>query len=184
MKKIISVIFILLLTLSLKAQSIYSCTKGEATFYSKAPIEDIDATSKSMNSILNTANSEIVFIVPMTSFKFKKALMQEHFNDKYVESDKYPNTTYKGKINETVDFSKDGEHEITSTGILTIHGVDQPRTEKGKLIIKDGNISIQSEFNVALKDHNIQIPKLLMENIAEVVKVTFTATYTLFKKDK
>lgn len=184
MKKTLSFIFILFLSLSLKAQSIYSCTNGEVTFYSKAPIEDIDATSQSMNSILNTANSEIVFIVPMTSFKFKKAMMQEHFNDKYVESDKFPTATYKGKINETIVYAKDAEYEITSTGLLTIHGVEQQRTEKGRLSIKDGNISVQSEFNVALKDHNIQIPKLLMENIAEEVKVNFSANYAPFKKDK
>ena len=166
------------------SQNIYMCNSGEVTFFSKAPIEDIDATSRSMNSILNISTGEIVFVVPMTSFKFKKALMQEHFNEKYVESDKYPNATYKGKIKDSIDYKKNGEYEITSSGILVIHGVEKERTEKGKLVIKDGNISIQSEFNVPVKEHKIEVPKLLTENIAEVVQVKFSGSYSRYKKEK
>ena len=184
MKKIISFLFLVVVIQTAQGQNIFRCSSGEVTFYSQAPIEDITATSNSMNSILNTSNNEIVFVVSMRSFKFKKAMMEDHFNEKYIESDKYPNTTYKGKINETVDYTKDGEYEITSTGTLNIHGVDKERTEKGKLVIKNGVISIQSEFNVAIKDHNIEVPKLLAQNIAETVNVKFTAQYEPFKKDK
>jgi hypothetical protein len=184
MKKFISIIILLFVIQNIRAQNIYKCNSGEVTFYSKAPVEDITAVSHNMNSILNTSNNEIVFVVPMRSFKFKKALMQEHFNEKYMESDKYPNTTYKGKINGKIDYAKDGEYEITSTGILTIHGVDKPRTEKGKLVIKNGMLTIQSEFNVAIKDHDITVPKLLVQNIAETVNVKFIAQYDPFKKEK
>lgn len=166
------------------AQNIFVCTGGEITFFSHSTVEDIDATSKSMNSILNIATGEIVYVVPMTSFKFKKALMQEHFNDKYVESDKYQNASYKGKISEKIDYKTDGEHDITSAGTLNLHNVDKEHTEKGKLIIKDGIISIQSEFKVAVKDHKIAIPRLLADNISDSVKVTFTAKYAPYKKDK
>ncbi|MEP7170997.1 MAG: YceI family protein [Bacteroidota bacterium] len=183
MKRFLIILFLFIVHQTY-SQSIFMCTNGEVTFYSYGPIEDIDATSKSMNSILNTSNSEIVFVVPMTSFKFKKALMQEHFNEKYVESDKYPNGTYKGKIIETIDYTKDGDFDITSTGTLTIHGVEKAHTEKGKLNIKSGIISIQSEFRVAIKDHKIEIPRLLMDNVADTVKVNFSATYAPYKKDK
>ncbi|HKR07168.1 MAG TPA: YceI family protein [Bacteroidia bacterium] len=183
MKRFI-VILLIFTVQKINSQSIFVCKNGEVTFFSEAPIENIDATSKSMNSILNTSNGEIVFVVPMTSFRFKKALMQEHFNEKYVESDKYPNGTYKGKIKESIDYTKDGEYEISSTGTITIHGVEKPRTEKGKIIIKNGEIKIQSEFHVPVKDHKIEIPRLVMQNIADTVKVNFTATYLAFKKDK
>lgn len=183
MKKFLFALIPIFLSLPAKTQNIYSCTNGEVTFYSEAPVENIDAVSKSMNSVLNTSTGEIVFIVPITSFKFKKALMQEHFNEKYMESEKYPTATYKGKINEKVDFTKDGEYEITSTGFLNIHNVEQQRTDKGKLVIKSGNIFIQSEFNVALKDHKIKIPKILFDNIAETVKVNFSANYVSSKKE-
>ena len=183
MKQFLVIIFLFIVQKTY-SQSIFVCHNGEVTFFSEALIENIDATSNSMNSILNTSNNEIVFVVPMTSFKFKKALMHDHFNEKYVESDKFPNGTYKGKINETIDFKKDGEYDITSSGTLTIHGVEKQRTEKGKLIIKNGEIKIQSEFNVAVKDHHIEIPKLVMQNIADTVKVNFSATYAPYKKDK
>lgn len=164
------------------AQNIYSCKDGEMTFLSEAVLGNIDAASNSLSSVLNTVDNALVFTVSMRSFKFKKALMQEHFNEKYAESDKFPNAQYKGKINETIDYSHDGEFEITSTGTLTIHGVARLRTDKGKLIIKNGNISTQSEFMVELKDHNIKIPSLMFEYVAEKVKVDFTANYVLYKK--
>jgi hypothetical protein len=160
------------------------CKNGEVTFFSKSTIENVDATSKSMNSFLNITTGEIAFVVPMTSFKFKKALMQEHFNEKYVESDKYPYGAYKGTINEKIDYTKDGEYDITSKGTLTIHAVPKERTDKGKLTIKNGVISIQSEFYVAIKDHKIEIPKLVIENVADTVKVNFSAMYSPFKNDK
>ncbi len=181
MKRFLIILFLLIFQRSF-SQSIFVSNKGEVSFYSKAPIEDIDATSNSMNSILNISTGEIVFVVPMTSFKFKKALMQEHFNEKYVESDKFPNATYKGKIAETIDYSKDGEYTVTSEGTLSIHGVEKPRKETGKITISNGEIRVQSEFRVAVKDHDIEIPKLLTENIADTVKVNFSAKYLPFKK--
>ena len=183
--KSVTVIFIFLFIFRESfSQNIFMCQNGEISFFSETPVENIDATSKSMNSILNISNSEIAFVVPMTSFTFKKALMQEHFNEKYVESDKFPYGAYKGAFNEKIDFSKDGEYDITSKGALTIHGVAKERTDKGKLTIKNGIISIQSEFKVAIKDHDIKIPKVVVTNIADTVNVNFSATYSVYKKDK
>jgi polyisoprenoid-binding protein YceI len=114
----------------------------------------------------------------MKSYKFEKPLMQEHFNEKYVESDKYPNATFKGKINETIDFTKDGTYNITATGILTIHGVDKNRTEKGILTIKGDQLTLNTSFEVNLVDHNIEVPKLVVAQIAKTIKVTNTCTFT------
>jgi hypothetical protein len=183
MKKLCLVFLFFFVSISVQSQNIYLCRTGEITFFSKAPLEDIEAKSQSLNSVLNIVNNELVFFVPMRSFKFKKALMQEHFNEKYVASDKFPNATYKGKIITAIDYSKDGEYEITATGIFTVHGVEKQRTDKGRLIIKGGTITIQSEFIVALKDHNIKIPKLLTEYITETVKVNFSINYNLLLKE-
>jgi polyisoprenoid-binding protein YceI len=161
---------------------IYSCKNGESSFFSEAPLENIEAVSRNMNSVINTSTGDIVFIIPMTSFKFDKALMQEHFNEKYVESDKYPNGTFKGKINETIDWAKNTEQEITATGTLSIHGTDVPRTEKAKLIIINGAISISGSFKVKIADHKITIPKIVIQNIAEIVDVKYNCSYTLYKK--
>lgn len=166
------------------SQPIYLAQGAKASFYSYTPVEDIAASSQSMTSVLNIASNEIQFKVPMRTFQFKKGLMQEHFNEKYIESDKYPDAGFKGKINESIDWTKDGTYDITSTGILNIHDVDKQHTEKGKLIIKDGKFNIASEFKVTVKDHNISIPKIMMSNIAEVVEVKINADYIPYKKDK
>jgi polyisoprenoid-binding protein YceI len=106
-----------------------------------------------------------------TQFEFENKLMQEHFNEKYIESEKYPQSSFKGKINETIDYTKDGEHNVTVTGKLNIHGVEQDRTISGKVIIKNGTIQLISEFKVRNVDHNIQIPKLVVAKIAEAIEV-------------
>src|SRR5689334_4180471 len=120
-------IFILLLSCIAvtNAQTVFIADTGKVTFYSYAPIEDIDATSTQVNSIYNSVNGEIAFMIPMRTFTFKKALMQEHFNEKYMESDKYPHATFKGKVNEKVDVTKPGKYPVSATGTLTIHGKEK-----------------------------------------------------------
>lgn len=108
--------------------------------------------------------------------------MQEHFNDDYLESDKYPDATYVGKINETIDFSKDGITEVTITGKLKIHNVTKDVTQKGTIAIKDGVIILHSGFYIALKDYNITIPKMVFKNIAENILVNVNCPLTLHVK--
>ncbi|MCO4293358.1 YceI family protein [Solitalea sp. MAHUQ-68] len=154
------------------------------SFFSSAPIEDIKAETKTGYSILDLQTNNIYFKVDIRSFKFRKGLMQEHFNENYMESDKYPYAEFKGKIKEPVDFSKDGTYDVTVIGDLLLHNVKQNYSAKAVLSIKNGNISGSSNFPVKLVDHNIKIPTLLIKNIAEVVQVTVNVTYenTLAKK--
>ncbi len=183
MTRILNVIAVFFLCISgTFAQPVYLATGGSCSFFSRTPVEDIDAHSESMSAVLNTQTKEILFKVPMSTFKFKKALMQEHFNEKYVESEKFPYATFKGKINEEVDFTKDGSTEVTSTGVMNIHGIDQPMTEKGVITIKDGKISINSEFKIALKDYQISIPKIVVSNIAEIIDVKMNCAFSPYKK--
>jgi polyisoprenoid-binding protein YceI len=102
--------------------------------------------------------------------------MEEHFNEKYMESEKYPNSIFSGKINETIDYTKDGSYDVTVTGKLNIHGVEQLRTFKGKVMVKDQSIQLISDFKVKLADHNIDIPKLVVAKIAEVIDVHVDTT--------
>src|SRR5579859_4572324 len=109
--KNIAFVFALLLLPGIKTSAqIYKFNDGKASLFSEAPIENIDAHSASFSSILNTSTNEIAFVVPINSFQFKKPMMQEHFNEKYMESDKYPQATYKGIINEKVDWTKNGTY--------------------------------------------------------------------------
>lgn len=162
---------------------VLSTTKGEITFFSNAPLEDISAKNNRVISMLNMESKELVVRVPINQFEFPNKLMQRHFNENYLESEKYPYGTFKGKIAENIDWGKAGNYEVNATGILNVHGVDQKRTLRGKLIIgTDGSVQINTKFIVALADHDIEIPKLVFNKIAEKIEVSSSFNYQPFKK--
>lgn len=153
---------------------------GKASFFSKAPLENIEAHTNQALSMVDMKSGDIVASVLMKSFQFEKALMQEHFNENYVESDKYPKASFKGKVAgiEKLDLSKEGTVVLDVTGDLTIHGETKPVQTKAEFTIKNGTLSAKSKFPVAVKDHKIEIPKLVVNNIAEVVDVTVEFQYS------
>ena len=157
---------------------IFSTNKGTITFFSSAPLEDIEAKNSKGISLINIGNNEIAVRVPIKQFQFRNRLMQEHFNENYMESEKYPHATFKGKINETIDFQKPGTYDVSATGILSIHGVSQRRTFNGKLKIDSSGMTLNTNFDVLLKDHKIKIPSILFNKIAEKIAVTTTFSYT------
>ena len=152
------------------------------TFFSKSPLEDITATNKKVSVVIKTTTNDIQFAVPMISFKFPKPLMEEHFNENYVESPKYPTSTFKGKIVESVDFTKDGEHKVTAKGMLELHGVTKEIEVPGTLTIKGSDIMVNANFKIKVADYNIKVPSLYVQNIAEVVDVKVNATLEPFTK--
>ena len=122
--------------------------------------------------LLNTKTNDVIAQVMIKGFIFPNGLMQEHFNENYMESDKYPKSTFKGKINEKVDYTKDGTHNVTITGNLEVHGVTKPRTLPATITIKGGVITVDLKFNIALKDHEIKVPEAVGAKIAENIEVT------------
>ena len=108
--------------------------------------------------------------------------MQEHYNENYVESEKFPYATFKGKIKETIDYTKDGTHNVTMEGALDMHGVELPRTITGTVTIKGGSIAMDAKFDVKVADHKIKVPSLYSEKIAESIKVSFNTEMIVFKK--
>jgi polyisoprenoid-binding protein YceI len=152
----------------------YMTKTGSIRFYSHTPMEDIEATNKQVNSALDITSGEFIFKLLMKGFEFEKALMQEHFNENYVESDKYPNASFKGKALNLKDlnFSKDGTYPATIEGDLTIHGVTKKITEKGTFEVKGGKIIGKSKFNISLKDYNVIIPKAVVNNISDIIEIT------------
>jgi polyisoprenoid-binding protein YceI len=152
---------------------------GHASFFSEAPLENIEAHSKEAKSILDLKTGEIVASVPMKSFQFKKSLMQEHFNEKYVESDKFPEAVFKGKMSkfEQIDLSQNQNYTMEVTGELTIHGVTRPLRTTATLKVNNGTIQGGTTFPVSVKDFDIAIPKLVIKNIAEVVEVKIDFQY-------
>jgi len=181
MKKIFLILLISGFALISKAQ-LYTCNEGVVTFFSEAPVENIEATNKSINSFLNTSNNEVMFIVHIRGFKFDKDLMEEHFNEKYMESDKYPTSTFKGKINEQIDYTKSGTYNVTATGKLMMHGVERDIIAAGVITIDKDKINLKSEFRVPLKGFNIEVPKLVFQNIAEIISIKVNTNYIPYIK--
>ena len=151
---------------------------GTVSFFSKAPLEDIDATSDNIVSAINMETNEVAFDVGIKSFHFKKGKMETDFNENFMESNKYPVSTYKGKINEKIDWEKDGTQRVTSKGVLTIHGVAKERTDTATVSIKNGVVTLKSNFFVRVADHKIKIPTLLYQHIAEAVSVKLDVSYS------
>lgn len=150
-------------------------------FFSDAPMEDIEAINESATSIIDIGSTAIVIVVPIKSFDFKKELMQEHFNENYLESDDFPNATFKGKLIDW-DGSK-GVSEVSASGTLEIHGVSKEVTIVGDLDYSDNSIKISTVFNILLEDYKIKIPKAVFYKIAEEVEVTANFEYAPYEKN-
>jgi len=153
----------------------YLCNNGDVSFFSEAPLENIKANSNQATSLIDLENGKVAFSVPVNSFQFKKSLMQKHFNENYMESERYPKASFSGKISGYEN--KDGQYRATAIGDLTIHGQKRKVTVEGDLTINGREVTINAVFPVKLKDHKIKIPKILFSNIAEEVEVTLNFEY-------
>jgi len=171
------VIIFLLLTIIIPAQAQkYAIEKSLITFFSDAPVEDIQANNQKTTSLFNSSSGDIAFSVPIAEFQFQKSLMQQHFNEKYMDTERYPKSTFTGKVN-GYDASASGEQRVTAIGKLTIHGVTQDVELPGTIEKQGDKFVMKSSFTVKLEDYKIKIPQLLWQNIAEQIAVTVTLTY-------
>ncbi len=175
--------FLLILFLSfvsLQKDVVYECQNGAIHFVSDAPMELIEAKSKHLKGVIRTQDQGFAFSVANSSFEgFNTPLQKEHFNENYMESKLYPKLSFRGKIIEPVDFSKDGKHKVRAKGILNVHGVEQERIIQADLQVINNSVKVSSKFTVLLKDHNISIPKIVHQKIAEEIAVDVNATLTL-----
>ena len=149
----------------------YLAEKSVISFYSHAAMEDIQAENKKAVALFNASTGEIVFSIPINGFEFAKSLMQEHFNEKYMESDKFPKANFKGKIT-GFDASASGAQKAKATGEMTIHGVTKSVEIPGTLEKSGDTLLLKAVFIVKLVDYNITIPHLFWKKIAEQVEVT------------
>lgn len=187
MKPIIILLLSLVFAYSTAAQIKYYTKKSSISFYSKALFENIEAHNKDAVSVLDAGTGQIEFSVLIKGFRFDNSLMQEHFNENYLESDKYPKSVFKGKIAnvKAIDFSKDGTYTCTVNGMLTLHGVTKPVNSQAMFTIKNGNISAASEFVVKPADFNIKIPALVHDKVAKSVSVVVkVSSYQLLNSSR
>lgn len=172
--KTIVTILLFTLTTALSAQTKYFTRNGTVTFFSSAPMEDITAENYNATAVLDAETGAVEFSILMKSFNFKKALMQEHFNENYVESDKFPKATFKGKVlnMDDIDLSKQGSYPAKVEGEMTIHGVTQKIAPEGTIVVKGEQVILESKFIVKPEDYKIEIPDVVREKIAKEIEVT------------
>lgn len=183
MKTIATIILISLSTIGF-SQDKYFTRNANITFFSSTPVEDIKADNYSATAVLDTKSGAMEFSVLMKSFNFKKALMQEHFNENYVESTKFPKSVFKGTIENLsdVDFSKDGEYPVTVSGEITLHGVTKKISAPGTLIVSTEKINSNAVFTLSPEDFDIEIPSVVRDKIAKEIEVTVAAELEPLKK--
>lgn len=169
MTKFVITLAFIIIAQSLSAQS-YTTDKSSVIFYSGAKLEDITAENTKSTCMLNLSKNEIAFLVPIKDFKFDKPLMQEHFNQKYMETDKYPKSTFKGKIVGVKTIK--GPQQVKAVGKLTIHGITRDIEIPGTINIEESVVKLDSKFVIRLQDFNIERPKLLGQNLAENIDVS------------
>lgn len=156
---------------------LYQSKNGKVSFKSEAPLELIKASSSKLAGVLDSGKKSFAFLVPMTSFDgFGKPLQKDHFNENYIESDKYPNAKFEGKIIEDINFSKDGTYNVRAKGKFSVHGIEVSKTIKCKMTIKGKEIKITSTFKVILEDHGIRIPSVVNQKIAEEITISINSS--------
>lgn len=156
-----------------QAQDQYFTRQGYVSFFSHTPVEDIKADNNQVLSILDFETGEIAITMLMKSFTFEKALMQEHFNENYVESDKYPKAFFSGKIT-NLDAIKNGDVAVAIIhGDLTIKDATHPTVIESRITFEQETIVLRGKFMVTVADYNIRIPAIVRRNIAREVEVSF-----------
>ena len=158
--------------------TIYQTATSRIDFRSDAPLEIIRASSNEMLGLIDISKKNFSFKVVIRSFQgFNSPLQKEHFNENYLESDKFPEASFKGKIIEDTDLTVDGTYQLRAKGILTIHNVSQERIIKSDVTVKHNMITVHSNFTVLLSDHNIPIPKVVYQKLANEIKVDVNASW-------
>lgn len=173
-------ILLLMISLSGFAQR-YKSFESDIQFFSNAPLEDIKAENESASSIIDLETRSMVIVVPIKSFSFKKKLMQEHFNENYLESDDYPNATFKGKIVEW--FGEEGTGKAVARGTMDMHGVTNEMEIVGDLTYAPDLIKAETKFTIKPADFKIKIPKAVFYKIAEEVEVTSVISYKPYEQN-
>ncbi len=184
MKKIIFAALIIFTAQTSIAQLRYFTKTGSISFQAGTALEDIDGANKAATSVFDAGSGQLEFSLLVKGFEFKSALMQAHFNENYMESDKYPKSVFKGKIVNisTVNFKKPGEYPVTVKGTLEIHGVSKDVETTGMFkVLSDETVTSSATFSVILDDYKIAIPGLVKDKISKTAKINVYCSYAILK---
>ncbi len=183
MKRIILVVSVFILAQNSFGQKKYFTKAGVVSFKAGTALEDIDAINKTTTCIFDASTGQLEFALLVKGFEFKRALMQEHFNENYMESSKFPRSVFKGKITniDKVNFQQDGAYPVNVKGILEIHGVKKEIFTNGVLKVSGEAVLSTAEFTVVLDDYNIDIPGLVKDKISKTAIIKVSCNNSIFK---
>ncbi|MBK9254884.1 MAG: YceI family protein [Saprospiraceae bacterium] len=169
---VLTAMMLIIFIAQISAQKYFTKT-GNISFYSNTPMEKIEGHSKSASCVLDMSTGKMEFAVLVKGFQFEKALMQEHFNENYMESTKFPKAVFKGQIadHSSIDIAKNGKYNVKVAGQLTIHGVMKDITTDAVINVNNGKLESSATFNVDVADFGISIPSLVKDNIAKSIKI-------------
>lgn len=175
MKNLFVMTIALLVAMTGISQKFYT-KNGQINFDATSPSspEKIEGINRSATCVVDTKSGNMQFAALMKGFAFERALMEEHFNENYVESDKYPKAEFKGEIknSDKVDFTKDGNYTVKIKGKLTMHGESNDVETEAKLSIQNGKIKATADLNVLLSDYKVSIPGLVADKVSKTVKIS------------
>lgn len=161
---------------------LFICQNGQVSFRSEAPLELINAQSQDLRGVLDTEKNNFAFLIPMNSFEgFNDPLQKEHFCEKFLACNRFPQASFQGKIIESVSYDIPGTYEVRAKGEFNIHGISQERIIKARINIQEDKIDISSKFTVKLADHKIRVPKIVYNKVAEIIQVEINSTLLLKK---
>lgn len=183
MKQMLVAVILFVLTHPAFSQKRYFTKSGQTNFAAGTSVEDIDGINKSTTSVFDAVSGQIEFAVLVKGFEFKRALMQEHFNENYMESDKYPKSVFKGKIIniDKVNFQKDGSYPVTVKGVLDMHGVKKEIETTGTFKVTGETVHSDASFTVLLADYKIAIPSLVKDKISQTVTIKVNCDYNVLR---
>lgn len=181
MNKQLATLAILIFTAFQMNAQTYLAKNVHVRIFSSSPIENIEAETTTASCAFNAKSAKMIFKVPIRAFRFEKALMQEHFNENYMESEKYPTAQFDGQILDIPNMYNNGTYNVKVRGNLTVHGVTIVRDINVKLVVKDGDVKGTAVFKVKCKDHKIVIPKVVVKNIAEEIEISVLAEFKMIK---
>ncbi|MCB0664060.1 MAG: YceI family protein [Saprospiraceae bacterium] len=170
-----TLVFVLFSYLLFAQDLILEVNEGNAYFVSEAPLELIEAQSNHLKGLLEPETGKFAFVIPVQSFEgFNSPTQREHFRENFLETDKYPNATFSGKLIEKIDLREDGTYQLRAKGKFTVHGVVKELIIRCTIHIQNGKWDFESKFSVRLEDHNITIPKIVNQKISEEIQVSIT----------
>lgn len=170
---IVCLVAFVFLPISSGAQSVIQSVSGKVSFVSTAPLEIIRSESKNLNAVIDPVNRKMAYSVRISSFEgFNSPLQREHFNENYMETSEFPTANFTGKLIENIDFDIPGAFDVRAKGLLTIHGISNERIVKGEMIISQEKIILKSQFSVQLEDHQILVPSIVNQKIAEEIMIS------------